>query len=237
MLPVLALSMTMPYLEPYLIRTMKVALQHIRDPLLAEDVKRFSQQEGHHFRNHASLNNEIRKRFDDGTADRLRAIEAALEADYQRFTRSKSLRFNVAYAEGFEAMTCAGALASAEHGAFDGAGMPGGDIWAWHMVEEIEHRTVAFNVFDHLVGSYLYRILFGTWSQIHYIRYIGKFASCMAEALGHKLVADKSPQQRTALKRYMRTWSPWYDPAKVDIPPQVEGLLARFSAMAEAGSK
>jgi predicted metal-dependent hydrolase len=38
-LPPLGLSMTMPYLEPYLIRTMKVALKQITDPELAEDTR------------------------------------------------------------------------------------------------------------------------------------------------------------------------------------------------------
>jgi predicted metal-dependent hydrolase len=237
MLPPLALSMTMPYLEPYLIRTMKVALKQITDPGLAEDVRHFSQQEGHHFRNHASLNNEIRAQFDSEVADQLRAIEADLGADYQRFSRSRGLRFNVAYAEGFEAMTCAAALAMAEHGAFEeGSMMPGGDIWAWHMAEEIEHRTVAFNVFDHLVGSYLYRIAVGTWSQWHYVRYIMRFASCMAGGLGHELERVESVMNRAAVRRYLRTFSPWYDPAKVDVPPQVDSLLERFSAVAKAGS-
>jgi predicted metal-dependent hydrolase len=228
--------MTMPYLEPYLIRSMKVALKQISDPDLSEDVRRFSQQEGHHFRNHAALNDQIRTQFDAATADRLRAIEASLEADYQRFSRSKSLRFNIAYAEGFEAMTCAGALAAAEHGSFDDASMmPGGEIWAWHMAEEIEHRTVAFDVFEHVVGSYVYRILVGTWSQIHYARYIGRFAGCMAHGLGHRLGRPRSDMHRAALRRYLRTWSPWYDPAKIDVPPQVEALLARYSALTKAG--
>ena len=74
----LALSMTMPYLEPYLNRTMKVALTEIGDPVLAEDVRRFSQQEGHHFRNHALLNDEIREQFAASIAERLRGIEEAL---------------------------------------------------------------------------------------------------------------------------------------------------------------
>ncbi|MCG8590721.1 MAG: metal-dependent hydrolase [Proteobacteria bacterium] len=234
-LPSLALSMTMPYLEPYLIRTMKVALKEIGDPVLAEDVRRFSQQEGHHFRNHALLNDEIREQFAASIAERLRGIEEALEADYQRFSRSKSLRFNVTYAEGFEAMTCAGALAAAEYGAFDRPDMlPGGDIWAWHMAEEIEHRTVAFQVYEHLVGSYPYRITVGTWSQLHYLRYTSRFARCMAEGLGHKLRRPRSPMHRSALRRYLRTWSPRYDPAKIEIPPGVDALLARFSKLAEA---
>ena len=56
-------SLTMPYLEPYLIRTMKVALGEIRDEQLAEDVRRFSQQEGHHFRNHMKFNEEVFEAF------------------------------------------------------------------------------------------------------------------------------------------------------------------------------
>jgi uncharacterized protein len=233
MLPTLALSMTMPYLEPYLIRTMKVALEKIADPVLAEDVRRFSQQEGHHYRNHALFNDRIRSQFDEAVAGRLRAIESALDADYHRFTREKRLRFNVAYAEGFEAMTCAGALAAAEHGAFDDrAAMPGGEIWAWHMAEEIEHRTVAFEVFEHLVGSYPYRIVVGTWSQWHYVSYIRRFAQCMAGALGRRLASPRGPVQRAAARRYLRTWSPWYHPARVDVPPGVEEILSRYSAMA-----
>jgi predicted metal-dependent hydrolase len=230
-LPELGLSMTMPYLEPYLIRTMKVAIEQIRDPVLVEDTRRFCAQEGHHFRNHAMLNDQIRGSFDDATADALRAIEAALDADYHRFTDAKSLRFNLAYAEGFEAMTCAGALAAAEHGGFDGA-LPGGEIWAWHMAEEIEHRTVAFGVYQHLVGSYFYRILMGTWAQWHYVSYIRRFAQCMAGALGRKPVSSRSPMQRTFLRNYLRTWGPRYDPAKVEIPPGVDALLARYTAMA-----
>jgi predicted metal-dependent hydrolase len=233
-LPSLALSMTMPYLEPYLIRTMKVAIKQISDPELAEDARRFSQQEGHHYRNHAVFNRTVREHFGGTAAEELRAIEAALDADYQRFTRQKSLRFNVAYAEGFEAMTCAGALAMAEHGMFDGSGatMPGGEMWAWHMAEEIEHRTVAFCVFDHLFGSYPVRIVLGTWAQWHYIRYIGRFATCMANALGRKLPRTSSPMQRASLRNYLRTWSPFYHPSKIVVPDSVNGLLARYSALA-----
>ncbi len=235
LLPMLALSMTMPYLEPYLIRTMREALKHISDPVLAEDARRFSQQEGHHYRNHAAFNEQIRRQFSQADADGLRAIEAALEADYQRFTREKLLRFNVGYAEGFEAMTCASALAMAEHGSFAEASMiPGGEIWAWHMAEEIEHRTVAFGVYEHLVGSYFYRITVGTWSQWHFLSYVRRFARCMAGALDRKLIISRSPMNRSVLRRYLHTWSPRYHPAKIDIPDAVGGLLARYTAMAKA---
>lgn len=234
LLPVLGLSLTMPYLEPYLIRTMNAALREITDPALAEDVRRFAQQEAHHYKNHAVFNETVRARFDDATAARLRAIEAALDDDYQRFTRTRSLRFNVVYAEGFEAMTCAGALAGAAHGAFQpGSDVPGGELWAWHMAEEIEHRTVAFGVFEHLVGSYPYRLVGSVRAQWHYLSYVDRLAKEMARALGHRLARPRTAMHRDTLRRYLRTFSPWYDPAAIELPPSVPALLARYSAMAE----
>lgn len=234
LLPVLGLSLTMPYLEPYLIRTMNAALREITDPALAEDVRCFAQQEAHHYRNHALFNETVRARFDDATAARLRAIEAELEDDYERFTRTKSLRFNVAYAEGFEAMTCAGALAGAAHGAFEpGSDVPGGELWAWHMVEEIEHRTVAFGVFEHLVGSYPYRLIGSMRAQWHYLSYVDRLAKEMARALGRNPARPRTPMHRDMLRRWLRTFSPWYDPATIELPPSVPALLVRYTALAE----
>ncbi len=232
-LPAVGLSLTMPYLEPYLIRTMKVAGKQITDPVLAEDVRHFSQQEGHHYRAHADLNARIRDHFPAAVAAEIRAIEEALDADYQRFTREKSLRFNLGYAEGFEAMTCATALASAEHG---GLGeVPGGMIWAWHMAEEIEHRTVAFDVYEHLVGSYPYRIVRGFLSQWHYLRYVLRFARVIAAEIGHTVGAPPNDAQGKALRRnYLRTWGPGYNPAKIELPEGVAELLAGFDKQVQA---
>ena len=239
MLPVLGLSMTMPYLEPYLIRSMQLAIREIRDEGLVEDARRFSQQEGHHYRNHARFNERIREHFDatsEQVGRELRAVEAALDADYQRFSREKSLRFNLAYAEGFEAMTCSSALAMAEEGAFDDGQLAGGEIWPWHMAEEIEHRTVAFQVYDTLVGSYPYRIVFGTWAQWHYVSYVARFARTMARGLGRRPGRPQRSLGRNFLRRYLRTWSPFYDPSKIELPPGVDALLQRYSELAAKGS-
>jgi len=225
-----ALSLSLPYLEPYLIRTMRVALDQIADPELAADVRAFSAQEGHHFRAHAQFNRWIVGKLPPEQAAEIGPLESALKADYERFSQTKSLRFNPAYAEGFEAMTCSFALAMAEFSPDLAA--PGGGIWEWHMAEEIEHRTVAFDVFEHLVGNYLYRILVGGYSQFHYVRYIQRFAACMANSLGRKIKVQASAMNRAAGRNYLRTLSPRYNPAKIALPAGVPELLEKFSKMA-----
>lgn len=229
LLPILAISLTMPSLEPYLIRTMKAALERLGDDPLAEDVRRFSRQEAHHYRNHALLNERLHEQFPAGTAGALRALESRLERDYQRFTREKSLRFNLAYAEGFEAMTCAGALATAEFGLFDVLDVPGSAMWKWHIAEEIEHRSVAFDVYRRLVGSYAHRIVSGTRAQWHYLSYVARLTGCMAAGLGRRLAQPRTPMHRRALRNYLRTFSPFYDPAAIALPAGLPALLDRYA--------
>jgi predicted metal-dependent hydrolase len=45
-------SLTMPYLEPYLIRTMREGLKQVEDPMVLADGAAFMAQEGQHFQGH-----------------------------------------------------------------------------------------------------------------------------------------------------------------------------------------
>ena len=53
--------MMLPYLEPYLIRTMQTAMVQVDDPKLKEEMKRFCAQEGQHFRQHAKANEVVKR--------------------------------------------------------------------------------------------------------------------------------------------------------------------------------
>ena len=158
-----AFSLTMPYLEPYLIRTYRAVADEITDPELAADVREFIGQEAQHFQNHRRINEIIKGQLGPDTAAKLQAVEDRLDADYRRFNAEKSRRFNLMYAEGFEAMTCAMAMTmfeEASSGARAGSDRFGAwqQLWAWHAAEEIEHRTVAFGVYEHLEGNWAYRV-------------------------------------------------------------------------------
>lgn len=228
-----AFSMTMPYLEPYLIRMMLKARDQVDNEKLREEMSRFSQQEGNHYRNHARLNDIIRGKFDASVAGELRGIESDLKADYERFLKEKPLRFNLAYAEGFEAMTCAAALSSADRPpAIDRMIAKGwNELLDWHGLEEIEHRTVAFDVFNHVVGSYPYRVFRGLLSQIHYLYYIHRFYRVMLKAKGFRMWPYVPFFILAGGMRYLNSFFPWYNPANYKIPDALHERLEKYATM------
>lgn len=226
-----AFSLTMPYLEPYLIRMMLKATDEIDDPALLDDIKKFSQQEGNHYRNHARINKIVRSHFDKPTQDRLLEIEADLKADYDLFLQDKPLAFNLAYAEGFEAMTCAAALPMVRRDPAPGMSREWQELLAWHALEEVEHRTVAFDTYQHIVGSYPYRIWQGARAQIHYLRFIHRFYRVMLKAKGFRLYPYIPLFILGGGLRYVNTFMPWYNPANYKVPTNFEQKLAVYDAM------
>ena len=54
-------SLTMPYLEPFLVKTMREAAGHLSQPELLEDIRAFNGQEASHYKCHRQLNNLLQK--------------------------------------------------------------------------------------------------------------------------------------------------------------------------------
>lgn len=232
----LGLSFTLPYLEPYLIRTMRVAAKEVSDDGLRADIKAFSGQEAQHFKNHAAVNDIVRAQLSEPAAAEMRALEDGLEADYRRFTAEKSLAFNLAYAEGFEAMTFSLARTSMQGGVGDAPMTKWTELMAWHLAEEIEHRTVTFDTYEHIVGKYPYRLVVGTWAQLHYMRYLLAMATVAYRdqvdpgITGRrvKLEAAKRGWRTGSLPGTLRAMSPRYDPRTVELSDEVRAITGLF---------
>lgn len=236
--------MMLPYLEPFLIRTMRDALPHVSDPQLREDLKRFCAQEGEHFKQHAKANDLIRALHPSYAA--LRPLEEELDAELKAFTRDKPLKFKLAYAEGFESMTSAMSRAQFEVGLYDRTDSPLADLAKWHVMEELEHRSVAFDIYEHVVGSWFYRMKQSLWSQGHYMRWVKRFRDVIAAPHADLIAAFNAPEiaarrkafnkhyLRRGLPRVLGTYMPWYNPAKVDLPEQFEAARRHYSDIALA---
>jgi len=229
-----ALSFTLPYLEPYLIRTMRMAAKEDLDADLAAEMKAFSGQEAQHYKNHARVNDVVRSQLSPAGATKMRALEDALEANYRRFSAEKSLAFNLAYAEGFEAMTFALARSVLKRADVDGAVPAWANLIAWHLAEEIEHRTVTFDAYEAIVGRYPQRIAVGSYAQLHFLRHL----LGMAKVLQNDTVDDDVTMRQVVTQAAKRNWrngtipgalralSPRYNPRDIVISEEAIMIAA-----------
>ena len=155
-------SLTMPYLEPFLIKTVREALKQASNQQLKDDVYGFIGQEGHHYKNHRRYN-EILKRSYPELAD----VEDEMDGEYRVFQK-KNLRWRLAYTAGFETMTMGITewLIKQRQDLFKDADPSVASLILWHMVEETEHKNVAYDLYQDLFGEYWPRfwgLLVGSW--------------------------------------------------------------------------
>jgi len=149
-------SLTMPYLEPFLCKTMRQALQLVGDEQLLEDMRGFIGQEAQHYRCHRRLNERLTKNGHPQFAD----IEKRVSGSYDRLAE-RSMRTRLAYSAGFECMTngFTNWLLGGRKALFQHAQADVTSFWLAHMAEECEHKTVAFDVYKKLYGAYWPRAL------------------------------------------------------------------------------
>ncbi len=234
--------MMLPYLEPFLIRTVQAAMDKVDDAALKAAMIRFCGQEGQHFRQHARANAVVKRVHPSGA--RLEALEREVEAEFLRWSAEKPLKFCLAYAEGFESMTCAAACAQIEVGMFDYMTEPMRGLMYWHIMEEIEHRTVCFDAYETVVGDYLYRTRMSLWFQRHYFAWCRRFAGAMLEAEPGLVAQYQTPQWAAIRKarqsayyrrywpRYLATFLPWHHPGRIKLPEAFEPARSAYSALA-----
>ena len=150
----------MPYLEPFLNRTLREALPRIDDPNLRADVEGFIRQEAQHYRQHRRYNDTLKA---SGYAE-LDSVEAGFSDAYAVLDR-RSLDWRLAYAAGFETMTMGVTdwLINERERLFAGADPTVVSLVLWHMVEETEHKSVAFDVYQALCGRYWLRLAGLVW--------------------------------------------------------------------------
>lgn len=146
----------LPYLEPYFIQNLREALPLIADKRIANDARAFIQQEARHAQQHRDWNQVLARRFP--------GFEKLERATKTRLANSKlrhSLPFRLAYTSGYEALTyqIACFILEQRHTLLQGADPRLLAMLAWHAAEEVEHKSVAFDVFQAVHGGYLLRVV------------------------------------------------------------------------------
>lgn len=143
------LSSTFPLGEAEFIRSVKNYQAQITDPQLAQEVTNFAAQEAHHSLQHKKMN----KQFDDNGFDTAmveQAIQTKLAERQTSWSPKKRLMRTVA-AEHVTATFAHYAL-SHPH-VLDKAPESFRNAMLWHAIEEIEHKSVAFDVYQQCEGD------------------------------------------------------------------------------------
>lgn len=145
-----ALSLGMPSGEPYVMQAVRRAASGLDDPALSRRVRAYLAQEAEHTRQHARFNALIVAQH-----PALRHVERGLAASYRFLQRRAGARFGTAYAAGFEATAFAAArwMDAHRHELFRGADETPSTLVLWHLAEEVEHKTVAHDVWAATDGN------------------------------------------------------------------------------------
>jgi predicted metal-dependent hydrolase len=227
-------SLGMPYLEPYLIDTMRQARAKLSDPQLIAEIDLYIGQEAAHYRQHQQFN----KRLADMGYSAVPKMEAVLKADYAAMAKERSFTFNLAYAEGFEAMALAiGHMLIEDRDYLFRDGEPAvASLILWHFVEEIEHKCATFDIFKALDGRYHWRIwglFYATWHIMARTRQ-GYGALLAQDGLWHDWRSRLAMYRllarifRRLLPRFARILKPGYDPRQVADPPWALAWWRKF---------
>lgn len=144
-----AVSLMMPYVEPYVVRAMRQALPHLEGDLHGEAWGYIAQEAQHHAQ-HQRFNTIIR-----GQVEGVAAVETALRRTFDWLWRTRSERFHLAYAAASEAVAYGAARWVERHHAelFRDADPTVAALYLWHLAEEVEHKNVAYDVYDARYGS------------------------------------------------------------------------------------
>ena len=224
-------SLTMPYLEPYLIKTMQEATAHLADPELLNDIRGFNGQEARHYECHRRLNELLKA---NGYPE-LAGVEARLAASYARLSK-RSLRTRLAYNAGFESMTngFTSWFINQRRELFGGACPYVSSFWLMHMIEETEHKTVAYDAYMAYSGQYLPRAIGVLHGSFHVLGYgfIGMFTALKKDGNLYSLsrIAEISREVFSLIRNVgpflLRALRPGYNPRGEDDPRWMQDWVA-----------
>ncbi|GAA6136384.1 metal-dependent hydrolase [Arenicella sp. 4NH20-0111] len=144
-----SLSASFPLGEAEFIKSTRFFEDQITDEKLKEDVKNFVQQEAHHSLQHRQVN-----KYFDGLGYSTSKLEDFYKQELDKRANKWSHERRLAHTVVVEHVTAVMAhyaLTKKERM----AGFPESirSLFQWHAIEEIEHKSVTFDVYQHCVGN------------------------------------------------------------------------------------
>jgi predicted metal-dependent hydrolase len=156
--------------EYFFCRIFNKALPLITDEKLKQDVKAFIRQEAIHAQAHRESIDQYLQRYGIETQQQYERVvrifdhllaDKPLGYEVPAALQKQWLYARVALVAAAEHYTCALGqyVLTQSHWQARGADPEVSDLFTWHCAEEVEHRTVAFDLYQHISGNYAMRAL------------------------------------------------------------------------------
>jgi predicted metal-dependent hydrolase len=144
-----SISLLMPYVEPFIAKTMRRVSGDLPEPLRTR-TEEFARQELSHHRQHRSFNDQLAEQCPG-----IRRLERWMRWAYGWIAAKRSTAFCVAFVAGSEAGAFSIARWIDRHVAtlFDEADPEVAALFLWHLAEEVEHKAAAHDVFEAAGGG------------------------------------------------------------------------------------
>lgn len=228
-----AFMAALPYVEPYFIHNIRIAAESLTDSTLKSEAEGFIHQEARHAQQHRAWNQVLARRYPG-----FGALEDALKQRLQSSKQRDSLAFRLAYTSGYEAITyqivCF--IMGNRHVWLKGADPRIVAMLTWHAAEEVEHKCVAFDVYQAVHGSYFLRVRGLSAALVRSVRDIRAMTQLMLRADGQW--QDPECQRRLRRVRWelakgllpplWRYLMPGYRPRAHVDPPLIAAWLESY---------
>ena len=169
-----ALSGTFPEGERMFMRSVRHYQNAIKDPDLRKRVKAFIGQEAHHGKEHQTFNDMMTRK--GIPVDEIDAYTKMGLSRIERLYSPARVLAKTCALEHFTALFAELLLAHPE--LIDGVEEQLKPLWIWHAIEESEHKSVAFDVYQEQAGGYWLRVsemaittvMFSFFSTLHTVQ-------------------------------------------------------------------
>jgi predicted metal-dependent hydrolase len=143
----------MPTIEPFFVRSARAALADLdaeQHQDFIDETKRYIAQEAQHHGQHVAFNRLLDQRYRS-----VATLDRAIGRVYQAVEAKGSQQFNVGFAAASETMAYSAARWAADRRIelFTGADELATTLFLWHLAEEVEHKSVAYDLYWTIYGD------------------------------------------------------------------------------------
>ena len=228
-------SLFFPAGERFFVDAVKSALPRVKDPELLARARAFCGQEGIHTREHVRYNRMLQARGYPA---------ARLEGWGKRFLWFVRLitlpRHRLAITCALEHFTAIGAARALSAGAFCDADARMRAFWRWHAAEELEHKSIPYDVYQAIGGHHLERViimfittlLFRTYALLHLSCFLWIDGALFSRRVYAELAAALAAMggTRAFVRDYLTYFRRGFHPSQLDDSRALESFHSELLA-------